>query len=119
MLQTPMLRSLIDSALVEEALALRQAKLWIPLGPKPLAALTYLASRGLLDPKRIPAALPHPGGENGERIKYFLEEKRREHLSNKTNPRVIDHARDALRRAVAELQSQRASPLDRSPKRRS
>jgi len=102
MLETPLLREIIDFALVQEAKQLPEA-VWIPLGPKPAATLRHLAAQGWLNPDRILEGVPHPSGANAERISYFLGRKRAELLSKKTNPDQIDRARDTLRAVVAKL----------------
>ena len=83
MLETPLLREIIDFALVEEAKLLPEA-VWIPLGPKPAAALRHLSAEGWLNPDRILEGVPHPSGANAERISYFLGRKSAELLSKKT-----------------------------------
>jgi len=100
MLQTPLLRQLIDTALVEEARVLRRAA-WISMGPKPAGALNYLAAKGILRQDQILTGVPHPSGANAERIAYFLGRKERKNLSRKTNPVAIDKAREALKLTVA------------------
>ncbi len=88
--------------ITEEAQVLPNA-LWVPLGPSVAAVLNKLAQQGVLDASRILDGLPHPSGANAERIKYFVGEKRREALSVKTNPQMIDSARAHLRGKVSSL----------------
>jgi hypothetical protein len=102
MIRTPILRQMIETYLADEARALPNA-LWLPLGPKPAAALQHLASAGILDRSRILNGLPHPSGANAERIGYFLGRKAREALSAKTRPEPIDQARVALRMQISAL----------------
>ena len=102
MIQTAVLRSLIDSAFAEECEVLSGA-IFIPLGPKPAGALRYLAAQGIIRFTQIAAALPHPSGANAERIAYFLGRKDRATLSAKTDPAKIDASREALQKAVAKI----------------
>lgn len=103
MLRTPALRRMVETHLAAEARALPRA-LWLPLGPKPAAALRHLTARGILDPARILDGLPHPSGANGERVAYFLGRKPRGALSAKTAPEPIDAARDRLRAQLQRLE---------------
>jgi hypothetical protein len=102
MLKTPLLKSMIDTCLADEAQRLSKA-VWLPLGPQPARALDYLCDCGLLDRKRVLVGIPHPSGANAERIAYFTGRKTRETLSSKTNPDVLDEALIRLRRQVADL----------------
>ena len=102
MLKTPLLKSMIDTCLTDEARRLSKA-VWLPLGPQPARALDYLCSRGLLDRRQVLDGLPHPSGANAERIAYFTGRKAREALSFKTNPDSLDAALKKLRRQVADL----------------
>lgn len=102
MLRTPILRRMVETLLAEEVRALPQA-LWLPLGPKPAAALTHLAHLGILDRDRILDGLPHPSGANAERVAYFLGRKARAALSAKTRPEPIDEARERLAARLASL----------------
>jgi hypothetical protein len=102
MLCTPALRRMVETHLAEEARALPNA-LWLPLGGKPAAALHHLAAAGLVDQDRILDGLPHPSGANGERIAYFLGRKSRAALSAKTQPALIDAARERLATQLARF----------------
>jgi hypothetical protein len=102
MLQTPFLRHWVDTTLAEEARALHGA-VWVPLGPKPTAALHYLASKGLLSARQILDGLPHPSGANAERISFFLGRKQRANLSARTSPEPIERAREVLNARIANL----------------
>ena len=102
MLRTPALRAMVETCLAAEARALPNA-LWLPLGPKPTAALRHLVSLGVLDAPRVLDGLPHPSGANAERIAYFLGRKLRAALSPKTVPEPLDRAREALRAQLAHL----------------
>jgi len=104
MFRTPALRRMIETHLAEEARALPQA-LWLPLGPKPAAALAHLAALGILDRDRILNGLPHPSGANAERVAYFLGRKARAALSAKTCPEPIDEARKRLAIQIAHLRA--------------
>lgn len=100
MLRTPVLRQMVETHLAAEARALPHA-LWLPLGPKPTAALLHLAASGILERSRVLEGLPHPSGANGERIAYFLGRKARHALSAKTPAGPIDAARARLVAQVA------------------
>lgn len=102
MLRTPSLRRVVETHLAEEVRMLPRA-LWLPLGPKPTAALAHLAGLGILDPDRILDGLPHPSGANAERVAYFLGRKARAALSAKTRPEPIDEARERLTARIARL----------------
>jgi hypothetical protein len=104
MLSTPVLRRMVETHLTEEARALPRA-LWLPLGPKPAAALAHLAGLGILDRDRILDGLPHPSGANAERVAYFLGRKARAALSAKTRPEPIDQARERLAAQIASLRA--------------
>ncbi|MGV3576322.1 MAG: hypothetical protein ACO1O4_14440 [Devosia sp.] len=102
MIRTPILREIVEKHLAEEAALLPNA-VWLPLGPKPQAALLHLAGAGLLDRSRILAGLPHPSGANAERVAVFLGQKDPRLASAKTNPAPLLAACAALRRQIAEL----------------
>ena len=104
MLRTPMLRTAIETHLAEEVRRLPDA-LWLPLGPKPTAALKHLVSHGVLAADRVLEGMPHPSGANAERIKFFLGLKPRAALSNRTRPDLIEVARQVLVAQVARLRS--------------
>jgi hypothetical protein len=71
---TPTLRDVVERHLAVEIRALPDAY-WLPLWDTPASALHHLAQRGILNVNRILPALPHPAGENGENISYFLGTK--------------------------------------------
>jgi hypothetical protein len=102
MLRTPFLREMVDACLAVEARALPNA-LWLPLGPKPAAALGHLVSKGLLSHDQVLEGLPHPSRANNERIAYFLNRKARGALSAKTNARTLDEAKSSLCAQVSRL----------------
>lgn len=102
MIRTADLRRVVETHLAAEARALPNA-IWLPLGRKPVAALHHLVRMGVLDGRRVVEGFPHPSGENGERVAYFLERKARSTLSTKTPPAPIDAAREALRAQLARL----------------
>lgn len=103
MLATPILRRQVETHLAEEARALSGA-IWLPLGPKAEAAVSHLAGRGLLDPKRILAGLPHPSGANAERVAVFLGRKRPEDVSRQTNPAPLLAASARLKAQISSLE---------------
>lgn len=104
MLRTPLLRAVIETHLAAEARLLPDA-LWLPLGPKPAAALRHLVSLGALSANQVLEGMPHPSGANAERIKFFLGQKARADLSVKTRPDLIEMARDLLRGQIARRRS--------------
>lgn len=104
MLRTPLLREMVETLLTEEARALSGA-LWLPLGPKPTAALRHLVSLGVLPADRVLEDMPHPSGANAERIKFFLGQKAKADLSRKTRPDLIELARETLLGQVSRLRS--------------
>ncbi len=91
---------MIDTYLSEEAQALKSA-LWLPLGPKPMQALRYLASKGELSESQILEGMPHPSGLNGERVSAFLGRIAPGQTSVKTKPEKLLAARAELRMRVA------------------
>jgi hypothetical protein len=95
MLSSPILRSMIETLLAEEARQLPNA-IWQPLGEKPVAALEHLVSLGILNARQIAPALPHPSGANAERISFFLGGKAEKDLSSKTNAARIKARRAAV-----------------------
>ncbi len=101
-LRTPVLLSLIETCLADEAKRLQKA-IWLPLGPQPTRSLHHLASKGLLRREQILEGLPHPSGANAERVSYFLGRKEKRALSVKTNAVLLDAARDRLRGQVSNL----------------
>ncbi|MEA5389884.1 hypothetical protein VB738_01295 [Cyanobium gracile UHCC 0139] len=98
----PDLRWQLHEHLSEEVARLEQA-LIVPLGPKVEAALDYLVQKGVVNPDRILAGLPHPSGANNERIAFFLDQKHPSELSSKTNPDKLLKARQSLLSKVAAL----------------
>lgn len=103
MLATPILRRQIDTHLSEEARALSNA-IWLPLGPKADAAVSYLATQGVLDRGRILSGMPHPSGANAERVAVFLGRKRPEEASRRTNPAPLIAAFSRLKTQIAEIE---------------
>lgn len=102
MLKTTVLRRMIETCLAEEANLLGHA-VWIPLGPKPAAALGHLVKLGILHADKILDGMPHPSGANAERVAAFLGTKSADQFSSKTNPGKIAAAKTALARKVARL----------------
>ncbi len=95
MIANPMLRQVVETYLRAEAEQLPNA-IWLPLGPKPMAAIDHLVRNGVIDRNRVLANLPHPSGANGERISYFMGRKKRSELSSKTRSESLDAAREKL-----------------------
>ncbi len=100
MLKTPALAKQVDDILAKEVTALSEDTLYIPLGPKVAEALHYLVSKGLLKEAQVLDGLPHPSGANAERIAYFCGEKPRDKLSSRTNPNVLDAAKNNLMKKI-------------------
>ncbi len=92
----PALRDLMTSHLMPMLDALQNAVI-VPLGPKPEAAIGWVAANHGVRPPLVLRGMPHPSGSNAERIAYFLGRKPREHLSNKTNPDKYDHAKALMK----------------------
>lgn len=105
-----LLNTVIRSCLVPELEALPSA-LIVPLGPFPTEALESLVREGVLDSARVLSGLVHPSGANNERINYLLGLKRRDRLSAKTNPVVLDRGRERLSHAVEMAINDRATKL--------
>ena len=100
--RTPLLRRMLIEHFGEMARKLPEA-VFIPLGPVPTKAMTWLRSERHIPPGRTLEGLPHPSGANAERIAYFLGKKPKAALSTKTDPGKLDAARESLRAAVAAL----------------
>jgi hypothetical protein len=105
MLQTPVLRHMVETQLAEEARALPKA-VWLPLGPKAESAAMHLVSRGLLDRKCVLAGLPHPSGANAERVAVFLGRKSPALASPKTNSASLLQAFDTLIKQISILKGE-------------
>lgn len=102
MIRTPVLKKYLQDCLAEEARTLKGA-LWIPCGSTVGKAVGWLVAEGLLSSEQVLGGALHPSPANIERIQYFLGAGRsRETLSSKTNPDVIDAARDAMIARLAE-----------------
>lgn len=99
-----MLKSMVDTYLCDEVVALKHA-VFIPLGGPATDALIYLSEIGKINRTQILDGIPHPSGANAERIAYMLEEKREEDLSKKTRADRIDQARLNLKNRVRDLLS--------------
>ncbi|HEY4077202.1 MAG TPA: hypothetical protein VGM26_09760 [Rhizomicrobium sp.] len=95
MVRNQNLRSWLETYTGSE-LALLEDALIVPLGPKVTAAMTHLATLGLVKHTHVLSGLPHPSGANSERISYFLGDKPAHLCSTKTNPETLDIARAAL-----------------------
>nr|WP_246709461.1 hypothetical protein [Bradyrhizobium sp. 6(2017)] len=109
MTATPVLRQLLETCLKEEAVTLSKA-IWVPLGPKAAQGLEWIIQQGALDRNNVLIGLPHPSGASGERIKYFLGQKRRSDLSVKTEPERLDAARQRITAQVLSLCTNEPKP---------
>jgi hypothetical protein len=96
------LRKQLEQYLLPELGQFSSTTLIIPLGPKVEEALRYAARAGVINEDQILAGLPHPSGANAERISYFLGQKPADKLSVKTDPAVIDAAKQKL---IAQIKS--------------
>lgn len=94
-LRHPLLAKIVRQHFAKDVSALAGA-VFLPLGDTVSSALQQLASEGILDAKRILNHMPHPAGQNGERIAYFLGRKEKSALSRKTDSGKIDAARKSL-----------------------
>lgn len=101
-LTRPVLRRQVEAYFAKELEQLPESIL-VPLGPKVLEVVNWLAGQGVVESRRILDGMPHPSGANAERIAYFLGRKPREALSAKTNPGNLDSAREGLCKKVQEL----------------
>lgn len=97
-------RYLVES-LGQEVKALKDA-LFVPLGPKPSAALEYLANKGLVSRERILTGFLHPSAASQERVNYFLGKKPKSQLSTKTNAKLIDDAKAIMIKNIIALNNQ-------------
>jgi len=77
----------------------------VPLGPKVTEAMDILIQEGSLQDHRVLNGLPHPSPSNSERIQYFLGMKQRENLSVKTNPMIIDKAKESINQKMGLMLS--------------
>lgn len=93
MLKVPELRQMITTHLAEEVRALGDA-VWMPLGDRPLGALRYLVSNGILREDRLLVGLPHPSGANNGPIGRFM---------NAPADDIYGRARERLRQQIAAI----------------
>lgn len=103
MISNSFLRSQMTDHLVEEIKCLPDECVYIPLGNKVTEVFLYLATQGIVNSERVLYGLPHPSGENLERINYFLGLKKRENLSKQTVPQQIDDAKAQILEKVATI----------------
>ena len=100
--RSPLLRSMVLEHFASLGKVLPGA-VFVPLGPVPTKVLQWLTDEGHFRSSQVLAGLPHPSGANAERIAYFLGRKDISRLSIKTNPSLLDAARDALLGKVMQL----------------
>lgn len=74
--------------------------LFVPLGSAAKWACHRMVLGGALRGAQVLEGLPHPSPQNAERVAYFVGRKPRNLLSRKTNPDVLDDARERARRIV-------------------
>lgn len=80
--------------------------IFVPLGPKITEAVEKLAAKVGISNDQVISGMPHPSGANAERIAYFLKNKKREDLSIKVNPDLIERNCQNIIDKVAGLVSQ-------------
>ena len=102
MLRNRLLSDCLMRDFVAEVEALPQA-LFLPLGSKVSSVFERLIRHGALPQARVLPGLPHPSGQNIERIRYFLGRSARGALSPKTNAAKIDAAKERLVLTVTNL----------------
>ena len=103
MISNLFLRKQLEQYLLPELAQFSPSTLIIPLGPKVEEALRYAARVGVINENQILAGLPHPSGANAERISYFLGQKPADKLSIKTDPVVIDAAKQKLTAQITSI----------------
>lgn len=101
MISNKLLRAQVETYLTEELKSLPESCLYIPLGPKVTEAFSHLVAKGVVKSNKVLDGMPHPSGANAERINYFLEKKKKDDLSKKTNPLQIDEAKAKLLEKMA------------------
>lgn len=104
MLRSPLLRSMVETLLTEEAHQLPTA-IWQPLGDKAADAIAHLVTRGAIKASQVAPAIPHPSPANNERIACFLGQKPAADVSKKTNADKIDAMRTQLQAFYAQRTS--------------
>lgn len=100
LIRQPFLRQQVLEHFARDA-SLTPEALFVPLGDSVAEALVWLVEEGVLKRGQILNGLPHPFGANNERIAYFLGRKSIQDLSNRTDPRKLDAARQELIGRVA------------------
>lgn len=103
-MKNDLLRKQIFDGLLHQISVAKDALL-LPLGPTVDKVIQELCEQGLIDPKRVLFGMPHPGGQNGERVKYFLGQKKAEICSIKTNTALIDSRKKEIMNKISVLQT--------------
>lgn len=98
----PMLRLQMRNHFGKMAKAMPEA-VFIPVGAAASRGVEWLTKEGFMNRERVLHGIPHPRKEEPDRVAYFLGEKDRADLNEKTHPDKIDAARDHLQSAVAAL----------------
>ncbi|WP_454806584.1 hypothetical protein [Paraburkholderia fungorum] len=98
----PMLRLQMRNHFGKIAKAMPEA-VFITVGAAASRGVEWLTKEGFMNKERVLHGIPHPRKEEPDRVAYFLGEKDRADLNEKTHPDKIDAARDHLRNAVAAL----------------
>lgn len=95
-LKNDFLQQHIQTFFIPEIQQLSSSAVYIPMGLSVAKVLNNLVSLGYLNESQILDGFPHPSGANAERIQYFLAQKSVPQLSSKTNPCLIDQAKQNL-----------------------
>ncbi|MCW3781564.1 hypothetical protein [Defluviimonas salinarum] len=104
MICTPHLRGMMEQGLGEEIEALPNA-LWLPLGPKPTAALDHMVRIGRLERSRVLSGLPHPSGANNGPIGLFTGRNAPKNAQQREQAQRLRAAREALVNQVQMLRA--------------
>ena len=97
------LKSMMDTLLIDECRALDPECIFIPLGQGVNEVLSNLAEKNAIDKNKVLSGIPHPSGANAERIAYFLGNKKRANLSVKTNPDKLDASKLEVLNKIAVI----------------
>lgn len=101
MLKNDLMQKMINEYFLDEINNLPDAVI-VPLGVKVAAVLKDLVNKGKIDETRVLSGVPHPSGQNAERIAYFLGRKDRNSVS-KVNVQKADTEKELLKEKIALL----------------
>lgn len=102
MIRTSQMRSWLEQYTGTELSLLKNAII-VPLGQRVGAAMKHLAANGQIRSDLILEGLPHPSGQNGERVQCFLGDKPANQVSPKTNAAALYTVRDVLTHRVSAI----------------